>query len=188
MGPHLICDKSSLESLNPAELGVLRRYYTLHVPPVLLMEILADLTKQFKNKTPREHVVNLANRIVRLCSTVCLSFRDLVDQELSGSPLSLRGVPVIAAGTPVVAADGQSGMRIEESPEETALLRWQSGSFIEAEEMTATIWRNYIESIQLDEAQRRLRTQYPGLPRCKTLTEVAQLADAIIIQAKRDDL
>jgi hypothetical protein len=54
--------------------------------------------------------------------------------------------------------------------------------------MTAKIWREYIKGIRLEEAQQRLRTQYPGLPRQDTLAGVAKLVDAIIQQAKRDDL
>jgi hypothetical protein len=188
MGPHLICDKSSLEGLNAKELAVVRRYLTLQVPPVLLTEILADLSKEFKRGEPRDRVINLANRIVPLSSTICLSFWDIIDQELSGKPVALRGVPIITMGTPVQSSDGKSGMRFEDGPHEEALLRWQSGQFEVADEMTAKIWREYLKGIRLEEAQQRLRTQYPGLPRQENLAGVAQLVDVIMQQAKRDDL
>ena len=45
MGPVLICDKSTLQSLARDELSALRRYYSLTVPPVLVIEILSDLKK-----------------------------------------------------------------------------------------------------------------------------------------------
>jgi hypothetical protein len=42
MGPVIICDKSTLQALSRDELNALRRYYSLNIPPVLLVEILGD--------------------------------------------------------------------------------------------------------------------------------------------------
>ena len=56
MGPTLMCDKSSLQSLNPQELNALRRYYALNVPPILVTEILADLKKEGESDLARQKV------------------------------------------------------------------------------------------------------------------------------------
>jgi hypothetical protein len=42
VGPTIICDKSSLQALSKDELSVLRKYYSLNVPPILLVEILGE--------------------------------------------------------------------------------------------------------------------------------------------------
>jgi hypothetical protein len=44
MGPILICDKSTMQGLSSAELNLLRRNYSLNIPPVLLMEVLFSAT------------------------------------------------------------------------------------------------------------------------------------------------
>ncbi len=44
MGPSIIFDKSAIQSLGGAALHELSRYFYTVVPPVLLMETLADLS------------------------------------------------------------------------------------------------------------------------------------------------
>ena len=59
MGPILLCDKSTLQALGRRELNVLRRYYFLNMPPVLLVEILGDLHKMADSTMSREEVKQL---------------------------------------------------------------------------------------------------------------------------------
>jgi hypothetical protein len=82
MGPILLCDKSTLQALARAELNVLRRYYFLSIPPVLLVEILGDLKKQADAGMNREEVQQLSNKLVPACSAVNVDFRHLIQSEL----------------------------------------------------------------------------------------------------------
>ncbi len=48
MGPVIVYDKSVLEALNPEESILLQKYFYTNIPPVLFLEVLADL-----KETPR---------------------------------------------------------------------------------------------------------------------------------------
>ncbi len=48
MGPIIILDKSSLQALSKKELVLLNKLYFVNIPPVLTIEILADLKKKTK--------------------------------------------------------------------------------------------------------------------------------------------
>jgi hypothetical protein len=44
-GPHLICDKSTLQALSRAELNAWRWYYSLNIPPVLITCCIVPIQK-----------------------------------------------------------------------------------------------------------------------------------------------
>jgi hypothetical protein len=43
MGPIVILDKSAFQSLSHEELGFLNKHYTVNIPPVLILDMFADL-------------------------------------------------------------------------------------------------------------------------------------------------
>lgn len=180
MGPNLICDKSTLQALNPNELTALRRYYSLNIPPVLLVEILGDLKKHTNPKAGRDEVQILANKLLPACSTVNTNFRHMIQGELIGHPLPMDGRPVLARGKNVISPDGKRGVIFETSSEETALFRWQSGEFNEAEELMAEAWRLSTLSIDLEGMQRQLRGTYSEKLNLRTLAETAQFVDGLM--------
>jgi hypothetical protein len=62
-GPSLIFDKSSLESLNIHEAGLMDNFYMSTITPLFFVECLADLEKQMKSgSTPEQLVASLADR------------------------------------------------------------------------------------------------------------------------------
>jgi hypothetical protein len=183
MGPNLICDKSTLQALNPGELTALRRYYSLNIPPILLVEILGDLKKHADSSTSRNDVKILANKLMPACSTVTTNFRHLIQGELAGYPIRMEGIPVLARGKNVIAPDGKKGVIFETSPEETALLRWQDGKFNEAEEMLAEMWRLSTTSIDLELMQRHLKGAYSGSLNLQTLAATGKFVDELMLSA-----
>src|SRR5262245_46669114 len=124
MGPILFCDKSTVQGLSGAELNMLRRKYSMVVPPVLLMEILADLRKADDIETGQAEVQRLATKLVPACAFVNVGFRDLVLGEIHGHKVPGDGRPILRGGKSVKLG-AQSGMIFEPPPEEEALLRWQ---------------------------------------------------------------
>ena len=62
-GPSLIFDKSSLESLNIHEAGLMDNFYMSTITPLFFVECLADLEKQIRGgSTPEQLVGSLADR------------------------------------------------------------------------------------------------------------------------------
>src|SRR5882724_7968251 len=136
MGPILLCDKSTVQGLSSVELNMLRRNYSLMIPPVLLMEILADLRKADDIETGQAEVQRLANKLVPACSFVNVGFRDIVIGEIHGHKVPGDGRPILRGGKSVTSGI-QTGMIFEPPQEEEALLRWQRGSFLDAEKLLA---------------------------------------------------
>jgi hypothetical protein len=182
MGPILLCDKSAVQGLSGAELNMLRRNYSLMIPPVLLMEILADLRKAGDLERGKKEVQQLANKLVPACSYVNVGFREIVIGELHGYKMPCDGRPVLRKGKSVTSG-GQTGMILEQSPEDEALLRWQRGSFLDAEKLLATEWRRISHAIDLEGAQRVLRDHYSRHTKLRSFAEVATLVGELLQSA-----
>jgi hypothetical protein len=182
MGPILLCDKSTVQGLSSVELNMLRRNYSLMIPPVLLMEILADLRKADNIEDGHAEVQRLANKLVPACSYVNVGFRDIVIGELHGYKMPCDGRPVLRKGKSVKSG-GQTGMIFEQSLEDGALLRWQRGSFLDAEKLLATEWRRVSQAIDLEGAQRVLRDHYSRHAKLSSLADVAILVDELMRSA-----
>ena len=56
-GPSLIFDKSSLESLNIHEAGLMDNFYMSTITPLFFVECLADLEKQMRSGSTPEQLV-----------------------------------------------------------------------------------------------------------------------------------
>jgi hypothetical protein len=183
MGPILICDKSTLQGLGRRELNVLRKYYLLNVPPVLLAEILADLKKHDNASMSEDEVSRLANKLVPACSKVNVNYRDLIQGELAGCVIPMNCRAVVAGANRVIGEDGKKGAVFEHSAEADALLRWQTGSFKEAEAILADVWRRATQSLDLEGMQRKLRPAYSAKMKLHTLAETAQFVDDLMASA-----
>src|SRR5438046_2679065 len=107
MGPILNCDKSTLQGLGRQELNMLRRYFFLNIPPILLVEIMADLKKSPDPAKSKEEVRNLAEKLVPACCAVNVEARQLIRGELRGYKVAMDGRPCLAGGNPVRSADGK---------------------------------------------------------------------------------
>jgi hypothetical protein len=180
MGPIVICDKSTVQGLSTRELNQLRRNYLLNIPPILLLEILADLKKSGDTGSCRVQVQELANKLVPFCSTVNVSHRHLVVGEICGEKIDMRyGRPIINPGR-IVTSHGKSGIVLAQGPEEEALLRWQVGEFSKAEELLADAWRATSRAIDLEAMQRILRKNYAGQMHIGSLDEAASVAESVL--------
>jgi hypothetical protein len=179
MGPILLCDKSAVQGLSAAELNMLRRNYSLMIPPVLLMEILADLRKASDLEKCQNEVQQLANKLVPACSYVNVGFRDIVVGEIHGHKLPGDGRPVLRGGKSVKSG-AQTGIILDQAPEEEALLRWQRGSFLDAEKLLAAEWRRISQAIDLERMRRLLRERYSQRTKLKSFREIVTLVDGLL--------
>src|SRR3990170_1983424 len=109
MGPILIFDKSTLQSLSLDEAVWLDAHYSANITPLFFVETLADLEKEMGGGRTSEQVVgNLAEKTpdggqpnvhhVALCVN-----------ELLGITVEMRGVPVLAGGESVE-SEGRRGI------------------------------------------------------------------------------
>ena len=173
MGPIIVYDKSTLQSLNVDESCWLDAFYLPIITPLFFVETLADLEKQvIKGRTPEQVVGNLADKTPpNACANV--HHATISIGEMLGFPVPMDRRPVVGGGQSVTTAD-ERGVFFAEAPEMKALNRWQEGKFLEIERDFAKRWRRALSGIDLEGLYRRYR--------CKlgSLEEAREKADQLI--------
>lgn len=153
MGPAILIDKSTFQSLSKDEVFYLQIHYNVVYCPTIFYEILGDLTKHKDIESSRKEVAKLSYKINGLDTCFTTDFRTLLTAELFGHNITMDGRPILSGGKEVVDAEGNRGMFFDESPEYVALRKWTDGEFTEAEKQHSENWRNSIQDIDLDIAK-----------------------------------
>lgn len=181
LGPILIFDKSTLQSLSADEAVWLDNFYMCNITPLFFIETLADLEKAVRaGRAPEQVVGELAYKTPDMGSRPNAHHGSLIASELlGGTAVEMRGVPVIAGGQPVT-LEGQTGIVFHESPEEEAFNRWQRGEFLEIERQIAKEWRRALSNMDWDTYYQRFQRFFIDGHKPKTLAQVKTLAERII--------
>lgn len=178
MGPVLIFDKSTLESLNPDEAMWLDNFFLSNITPLFFIETLADLEKEVRTgRTPEAVVGGLAYKTPDANSKCNVHHTTLLVGELAGAATidMTYGRPHIPGGH-AMELGGRTGIIFQQSPEEEAFQRWQRGEFLQLERSQAKMWRRNLSGINLEENYREFQRFFPmGKP--KTLTDVKRFVD-----------
>lgn len=184
-GPHLIFDKSALQSFSLDETNWLDNFFYTVITPLFYAETLADLEKEVsRGRTPEQVVGSLAIKTPDLQSTACAHHRKLLGGVFYGEDLPMDGRIPRDQGQ-VVELDGEKGIFYSKSPEEEALDRWHSGAFLDVERQFAKTWRRELSNVDHDKEYAFFQGWFlMGKP--KTLAEVKILADAYIDGSPQD--
>lgn len=184
MGPTIILDKSSLQSLSQDEIHFLHKYYLVNIPPILIMEVLADLKKESSDQRNSQQIVaQLSKKLLNNDSALNVYYGDLIINELLGKPVNMSGRTIIQEGEFYKEGD-KKGMTFEMSPEEKAMNNWKQEKFTEAEKELATRWRFYSESLSPDKFKKENKEFTAFLQNYKTLEELDTLINNIILNEK----
>src|SRR5580704_12483191 len=182
MGPFLIFDKSSLESLNLDEAVFLDNFYMSNITPLFFVECLADLEKAIRSKsTPEQLVGSLADRTPESQSYSNVHHMNLLKGELSRQfdLTSVRGRVALAGGKRVQLGD-RKGMIFERSKEQEAFSRWVKREFLDIERTIAKEWRKALTAIDLDAMVKTVMAELGHWRKPKSLADAKQIADTII--------
>lgn len=186
MGPILIPDKSALQSLSKRECYVLARYYYANIPPVLVIEILADLKKVTDVSEGQREVAVLAGKIPIIDSKFNIPCRALLVGSLLGDAIPMTGQMVIPTGKRMMDENGQEFVFFDEPPEAEALRRWREGRFEDAERALAERYRQMTRTVDLEESGKRLREAFGNLPQCRNLEELNRLVEALLTDRRNE--
>ena len=180
MGPVLIFDKSTLESLNPDEAVWLDNFFLSNITPMFFIETLADLEKKIKSgRTPEQVVGSLAYKTPDMGSRPNVVHTTLLSGELRGlGKIVMDGRPVISGGR-TVTLGGETGVIFEQPPEAEAMQRWQRGEYLQIERLMAKAWREGLSNVDYEEIYKSFQKWFNG-KKPKTLHETKILADSII--------
>jgi len=182
MGPFLIFDKSSLESVNLDEAVMLDNFYMSNITPLFFVECLADLEKAIRSRsTPEQLVGSLATRTPESQSYPNVHHSTILRGELAGR-FDLRAVHgrVMLAGGRRVQLGGKKGVVFEQSPEAEAVSRWGKREFLELERQTAKEWRRALTAIDLEAMTKQVMGELGHWRKPKSLADARQMADTII--------
>ncbi|MGB6131032.1 MAG: hypothetical protein WBG54_04580 [Acidobacteriaceae bacterium] len=182
MGPFLIFDKSSLESLNLDEAVMLDNFYMSNITPLFFVECLADLEKAIRSRsTPEQLVGSLAARTPESHSYPNLHHATILRAELAGH-FDLKSVHgrVILAGGRRVQLEGKKGVVFSPSPEAEALSRWGKREFLDLERQIARQWRQALDAIDLDQMAKQVHSELGHWRKPRSLADARQMADTII--------
>jgi len=182
MGPIIIIDKSALQGLSRDELMFLDKHYFLNIPPVLVAEILGDLTQRRREgkPLPEDVVALLSRKLGGLDRIVSLPYRLICLRNLLGEPLPRHRQVVIGPVRRVVTKDGVAGHWVDELPEEGALRHWGEGRFSEVERLLSAGWRVAATSVGHSLYVERLSRSFVILPAASTLDEAVSSVDAVM--------
>ena len=178
LGPTIILDKSSLQSLSPKELIILNKLYYVNVPPILPVEILADLKKVKDLEALNERaVIVISNKLIQKDNAFNVPFNNLIISSLLGVDYLNERRTIVRAKSKVKDKYGKVGFLVQESEEQKAVREWQKGNFSESEKILAAQWRNYVGQIDLQS----IREQWSGVknkvPECKNFSSLLSLTN-----------
>ncbi len=180
MGPTILLDKSTLQSIKRAEASFLFKHYVVVITPVLFAEILADVKKgSDKSALTKDEVRWLADKLLSTDHYSCAFWKDLCIQSLLGNEVTIGlGQVPVTGGEEIVGPDGKKGIFFDEPAEIVALRNWQAGNFSEQELATATRWREMADGLDLESYKTVLRANTLGAPKVKSFAELKAAIDA----------
>jgi len=170
MGPTLLIDKSTIQSLSRAEIDFLYKHYSVVLPPILIVEIISDYAKYSHDGEARTKVGVLSNKLAGNCN-VNMDWRRLVVEELMGAHIPMDGRPVLEAAGVGYTANGEKSVVIEESPWQVVARHWQEGRFTEEDINFAQGFRAERDAINIIGMAKELGKD-ADLPVFKNLDEI----------------
>ncbi len=183
LGPHIILDKSVLEMLSGDEFSLLTEYFRLVVPPVLIEEIIADLTlKPTERRLPEDIVRRLAGRMAQAVGYEPVHYLRAVGGNLLGHDVPMFGqVPIDDRPNAYTTADGE-GFIYDQVPEQQFWERLAAGHFDPSDAERAKAWRQQIALIDLQAIQR----DWSAIAKSRSCQDVLSGVDELM--ETRDDV
>ena len=182
MGPNLLLDKSSLQSISRTEAAFLFKHYNFVLSPILIAEILGDVEKKpASGALPRDEVKWFAQKILTARPYLCAPRQKLCVASLLGNhvPMELGQVP-LEHGTSVRGPDGKRGILFDEPPEMKALRAWAAGNFSEAERALSARWRETTRGLDLEKYKKVFASNLVNFRPVKSLPEIKTWIDRFL--------
>lgn len=139
----ILLDKSTFQGLNYGDIIELHRYYDVTIAPLLVNEILGDLSKEEKEgrRTPKDEVINLSKKMFPYNAYVNMRHGIVVEKSLLGEFIDANNRPFLIA-TRSISTQGKNGLKFKETEEENSIKRWKEGKFDTLDEIISDLWRS----------------------------------------------
>jgi hypothetical protein len=142
-GLRITLDKSAVYGLNNEEVDSLDRYFFQIAPPILINEILADLTKETDPRIPNR----IAAHTYRVSGNhgLTLNYQTRLANSLLGREIPMDGRFLASRETIVRTVSGSLATIVETSLEDAILARWERREFTDGERVWARQFRQRME-------------------------------------------
>ena len=176
MGPITILDKSAFQALSAREHFFVFKHLMSNTTPVLVYEVLGDLTKQVAaGASPAERVVTLARKFGGSGGPINASYLILAKADLLGGTVPMTGQII-----PDNSVTTDRMMMVDLSPLNHSIMRWRVGEFSESEEDVSRLWRTHTRSLTYSGLNDSLNRNHLILPRPSSEEAVAAVADDLL--------
>jgi hypothetical protein len=140
MGPVLLLDKSTFQMLSKEEHFIRERFFFENITPILVTEILGDLSKAMSGgRSAAAKVAELSAKFLGSGNPLNHDARLLAVQSLIGNDVPMTG-QVLARGGTYVPGE-HPGWFFDIGEWNKAIMRWREGEFTEFERQYAELWR-----------------------------------------------
>jgi hypothetical protein len=182
-GPVTIFDKSTIQSFSLDEAVIFDNFYRSNIPPVFLVECLADLERdrRLMKSTPEQLVGALAEKTPDMQASANVFHLDILKSELMGKfDLDLMLLRPVRNGGEEVQLGNQQGIIFKPGPETAALRRWARKEFLEAEREHARDWRLALSQLDLKEMSNQVLKAIGPWRKPVSFQDARELTDKII--------
>jgi hypothetical protein len=182
MGLSIVIDKSTFQSLSSPEIISLHNYYRPTITPILVMEIMADLKKEFdKTEDSNKRVQDFAKKLMPYNSAINIHYLEILTGELLYGNSDFNFRPVLGNSEVVKSSSGKIGFQFKETAQEKALSRWRDGDFLKSEEELAKIWRDYTKKEDLlENLKKELKKKYSVKEKFKDLKSLIEHIEELL--------
>lgn len=184
MSLNLILDKSSFQQLNRDEHAECSRHFIDNVTPVLLREILGDLSKEAKPGTTSMDVVSsLARKFLGSGGPINHHYSVMCVGELNGNKVPIGHGQILPDNMLLVEEpDGSPAYLLQDGPGNRAVMRWAQRDFLDGEHLRAKRLRDTAQAFSIDSMHARLRKRHVILPRPKNLQELPAAVERVLAE------
>jgi hypothetical protein len=187
-GPILITDKSTFQMLSSREHSRRSMHFFENVTPVLVTEILGDLTKVLRSgQDPAVKVAELAGKFHGSGGPVNHEARLLVVQSLIGNDIPLTGQVLAQGGVAVDDPHLGRGFMIDLTWWNEAILRWSRGEFNDVERQYSDLWRTVTHLPGFSSLWERIRRHGIILPKIQSPDELREVLDDVTNEPNLQD-
>jgi hypothetical protein len=187
-GPVLVLDKSAFQSFSYKEHHFVWKHFWHNLTPVLVAEVLADLSKVGTRQSPAEEVQVLSKKFHGSGTAPNTDYRSLMIHSLLGQSVSMDGRVVLPKIETVPCGDGSYGLVVPLTPTNESIMRWARGQFTKEEEAMAWQWRLASQSLSLDSLNRDLMLNHVIIPRASSLAEALSNVDELLDRTALQDI
>jgi hypothetical protein len=181
MGPKLIIDKSAMESLNASELEMLDRYFQIIIPSIFPLEVLGDLAAKVRkgSKGTAESRVTALARGISINSYITKNYREVCIGSLLGFEVKEKAGWIIDQSHEVHTEFG-TGIVIDQTPMDTAVLRWKMMQFNISDRESAAMWREAHKTLPLERYKAAFDRAEISIEKLNTFSAISEKVEQIL--------